>query len=140
MPCPYKSGTEVGDGVGWSCALDDWGIFVVLGTVRAGAVHDDGDVVVVGVVVRFVVDGGKSLEELLNDVGEDGGFPCGDAVLGERTKSLESVVCMCTAEVSWVRSPRSAGARLMESGSSGRKEECFWQKGAEWGVMGKRHW
>jgi hypothetical protein len=60
----------------------------VLGLIADGAghIHDDGDGLVVN--VGFLVDDGDGAEELLNDVGEDGSFLGGDAVLGEKDEEF----------------------------------------------------
>jgi hypothetical protein len=52
---------------------------LVLGAIGAGAIHDDGDLVV-GV---FAVDGGEGAEMDAADVGHDSGEARRDALLGE---------------------------------------------------------
>jgi len=54
----------------------------VLGSVADGAghIHDDVDVVVVGVI--FAVDGAVGVQELVGDVSQNGGAARGDAALG----------------------------------------------------------
>ena len=59
-----------GLGLGW---LD------VVGALRARDVKDDLD----GLLVFVFLDGGHGVEKLTGDVGEDGGAPGGDFVLGE---------------------------------------------------------
>src|SRR5882762_2840325 len=69
------SGTQVGIGrLRWLSLA--WGGTVTLWT---GHVEDDGGVL----AIFFFGDGGEGAEELVGDVGEDGGAAGGDFVLGE---------------------------------------------------------
>jgi hypothetical protein len=59
----------------------------VLSRSGTGHVKDDlAGLVLAGLGVELGVDDGKSAEELVSDVGEDGGLTWGDAILGEKQK------------------------------------------------------
>jgi hypothetical protein len=62
-------------------------MFVVLGTIGARTVHDDGDGAV-GVALVVVVDGTVRVEELVGNVGQDGGAARGDAAFGDLDKQI----------------------------------------------------
>ena len=61
--------------------------------VRAGHVKNDlGGLVFIGLGVELGVDGGKSAQELVGDVGKDGGFARGNAIFREENQEASEEV------------------------------------------------
>jgi hypothetical protein len=66
-----------------------------VGAVGARAVADDGDGAV-GVALVVVINGAVGVEELVGDVGQDGGVARGDAALGDEGEEMGYIVLVRT--------------------------------------------
>jgi len=60
---------------------------LVMGTIRARAVHDDSDGFV-GMALVVVINGAVGVQELVGDVGQDGGAARGDMALGDLDEEI----------------------------------------------------